>query len=798
MLECSIIILLLLYYYMLNMSFLSSLQGISLFSLREGLTGQPGSSNTDSNGMSDATLKQKVADVMKSYKIVNTEYLSYDPKMIETYGDKNVKLSDGTIGYVTKQGVFKKYPKNKFNGGEGCTSFLGVSDPRLKNLNTKTNPQTGSLYTYTNDSGQSFLIYDDKYVMLIGSEMIDGQPCGYAGQNIYVGNLNDNNSTNSDKQFDYQGCKDASLLTSEKQKLLYKTDLKLDYKVPQCPAGTFASGITGVCYDPVKKNAVSTFMKPQYDQPIDSKAGNVPYLAQDGQTYLWFRSSGPGEFGQRIAPTMPACPDGTLPCKKHNGHCYDPDKRMMVTTIDPNRNNSKPEPKYMELVNGGYFNGKPNILYQDKQYSQWEWWNRLQQWWPDGQFQNPNYAPHNKIYLQFKAVAAELMTHLKKNGDSISVTVLARSAPNGGTFTVTRNSDTQATGRLIYGGNHYANYTFNPPIPSNYIEPIDTKNKIKLWKSNISPADCGRPLEVPKTTEFDEKLAQCREIANASFKDPIYGFKDGYCHVGSSTEIGELLTQNANKKCASITKQTNNGQNGGFAAYKSGGSGDTSLFNFGFVTADETLRAYPKGNEFFTPTNKFFKMGDNRVIRSPRFPVGSFQTKHFEGGDILSNEACGNKCISTFGNDCEAYNFTRSGNTGKCTIYGQGSLGEKGIIIPSSNNPLYVREKKINNDDSCPKNFASVKSSIWEKMPNAQPSQMETSTKCNLKDIMESDLEKYNMNVRKALEEINKIKGTSSNIQRQEGNASQDAITTSGTDLVNNLGAYDAGFQNNN
>lgn len=774
------------------MSFLSSLQGISLFSLREGLTGQAASAgqsqnNGDNNSSFDQDMKalgSQVETTNNSAQVVNTEYLSYDPKVIERYGHSNVVLNDKnkTKGYVTNRGVFKKYENNEITSGENCPNGA------LKNINAKLDAD-GNYVTYTNDRGQSFLIYNEKYVMLIGSDMIPGQPCGYAGKNIYVGDFNENNS---DNQFDYQGCKDASLLTPEKQSKLYKTDLSLDYKVPQCPAGTFATNKKdGFCYDPVRKNTVTTFMVPQYDSPIDSKKWNAPYLAQDGQTYLWFRSGGPSEFGQSTAPTMPACPRGTIPCKNRNGYCYHPkEKNSLVTTINPNK--PRQEPKYMALVHGSTFdsnNQKAFLFTNSDQAARRGLY--LQQWWPDGQFQRDLYS--NRIYLQFKDVAAELMTYLNV-GESKTVTIIARNYPDGGKFTVTKNDNRQAKGHLYYqGGNYYVTYNFSSDITRHYIDPTYYENGVPLWKTDVPVSNCGRPLELPQPTEFDEKLAQCREIANASFENPIYGFKDGHCYVGSSTEIGELLTLNANKKCASITKQTNNGQNGGFAAYKSGGSSDTSLFKYGFVTADETLREYPKGNAFFTPTNKFFKMGDNRVIRSPRFnDKNSFKMEHIEGGDILSSEACGTKCISTFSNNCEAYNFTLYGNTGKCTIYGEGSLGEKGIIIPSTNNPLYVREKKINNDDSCPKDFSSVKSSIWEKMPNQ--GEMTSTTKCNLANIMESDLESYNRNINMTQSKIDSVRKKHTIKQKAQGKADLETTATAVGDSNTILGDYSENY----
>lgn len=103
------------------------------------------------------------------------------------YLGKNIKFTDGTIAYVTKQGVVKPYPSRQIFqetvGKNGCPSqnVIQLSIPYLS--------------SYTKGS-----TIPTKPQLVVGTPMKSGQSCGNEGANVFVDKLI-NNPTVS-----YQGC----------------------------------------------------------------------------------------------------------------------------------------------------------------------------------------------------------------------------------------------------------------------------------------------------------------------------------------------------------------------------------------------------------------------------------------------------------------------------------------------------------------------------------------------------------------------------------------------------------------
>jgi len=102
------------------------------------------------------------------------------------YLNKNIQFTDGTICYVTAQGVAKPYPNSEvFNGNAGLNGcprdVIPVNMPYMSSY------ITGTLIPTTP-------------TLIVGSPMIAGESCGSEGKNVYASKLL-NNVTSS-----YVGC----------------------------------------------------------------------------------------------------------------------------------------------------------------------------------------------------------------------------------------------------------------------------------------------------------------------------------------------------------------------------------------------------------------------------------------------------------------------------------------------------------------------------------------------------------------------------------------------------------------
>lgn len=728
-------------------------------------------------------VNRSLSNLARAQMVTNTETNNYLQGATRNtkYLNQIVQLGDGTIGYVTNQGVFKRFNSradvDATMGKNGCPAGI-------------TGIKTAAGSTYSNN-GQ---YVNADVPLFVGTPMVRAQQCGYAGQNIFV-----------DKTV--AGSGDGSLLGCKKgNNSLVPTGLKMNVDTPSCPAGTFQcqGGPRGYCYDPRRDQMVSTYMLPQYDAPIGSSSGNAPFLAEDGVTYLWFRSGGyDSACGSK--PTMPPCPAGTAPCASGNnpGYCWDPSRKIMVTTVNPNSgdDDSGMKPNFMYLVKGNEFNydelSDPNVTVSRMRDTPWA---RMQGWIPDQQFTDQYYAAENKVYLQFKAAAAKMMPHLEiggtgeltvlTTGNVISWTTQGRynnavagsvfvngvgvfrrgiqlnnvrdkagslipsliinwsvdtmyvqtprpdsnteymyyftESPSsiigqsggrgysseGAIFSVTKTSNNAANATLTYGGNvKNVSYTFTTSLPKAVSGLRSQDGNTMLWKKMDGyDSGCGSEPSVPPVVQGGEFLSKCKDIANAGGFG-VYGIMNGECYIGESAD-----TLQPGSGCKSIGGSDMIGDAENIAAYKLVGNRNTGMFQYGYVTADETLKAYP-GN-LQRVTGRFTGIGRKQIARTPR-------NKTFNG--VPDEGKCKTQCISTFGNDCEAYNY--NAQSGSCVAYGADSL-KKGVIIPVGDSELMIRQKELNNDITCPKKFATVSSSVWENLP--KDSVMSEQTQCNL------------------------------------------------------------------
>jgi len=283
---------------------------------------------------------------------------------------------------------------------------------------------------------------------------------------------------------------------------------------------------------------------------------------------------------------------------------------------------------------------------------------------------------------------------------------------NGALFTVIKESNTSASGTLQYGdSSKTTTFTFSNPIPLRKPGFIAADGRTRLWKkSNGYNSACGAMPSVPPTLKSRELIDKCQAIA-AGGGFPIYGIKDNECFVGNN--IDTLTPGNG---CVSVEGDTI-GKSGDLAAYEVQGATNSGLFKYGFVTADQTLKEYPKN--MMKPTGEFENTGKKTILRAKTRTM-------FD--NVQGVESCKTSCVGQFGDNCEAYRY--NGASRQCEAFGQGTL-DSGMIIPSQqDDQLYVRKMAFQNDQSCPKTFLTVDSSVWNSLP--KDGLMTETTLCDL------------------------------------------------------------------
>lgn len=139
------------------------------------------------------TLQNKYQNLIQQYNQIQKTLLDSSLEVIDRtsnnkYLNKNIKFTDGTICYVTSQGIAKPYPtydifKNNI-GKNGCpleNDIINLAIPWL------TSYVPGSIIPTTP-------------TLIVGENMISEESCGNEGKNIYVSSLIDNPTSS------YIGC----------------------------------------------------------------------------------------------------------------------------------------------------------------------------------------------------------------------------------------------------------------------------------------------------------------------------------------------------------------------------------------------------------------------------------------------------------------------------------------------------------------------------------------------------------------------------------------------------------------
>lgn len=121
----------------------------------------------------DASLKQ-YQDLMDKINNNTQDYLKRTKN--NPYLGKNIRFTDGTIAYVTQQGVVKAYTNPEI--WDSVANKNGCPDKNFTSVNVKYKGVLGEVIPELN--------------LIVGPFMKNGEACGNAGKNIYVNKLLDN------------------------------------------------------------------------------------------------------------------------------------------------------------------------------------------------------------------------------------------------------------------------------------------------------------------------------------------------------------------------------------------------------------------------------------------------------------------------------------------------------------------------------------------------------------------------------------------------------------------------------
>lgn len=158
-------------------------QTMDFVSLKEGFEGQP---NVTTPVLSNLGVLQKQYDTLlnqldlKEKAMIEGEknYIDRTDKGKNKFLNKNIKLTDGTQGYVTGAGVVKWYGTDDvFNNTAGKNSCPSSKDTIPVNF--------GQTAEYQNN-GATIPVDPN---LLVGSYMLNGQSCGNEGKNVYVSQM---------------------------------------------------------------------------------------------------------------------------------------------------------------------------------------------------------------------------------------------------------------------------------------------------------------------------------------------------------------------------------------------------------------------------------------------------------------------------------------------------------------------------------------------------------------------------------------------------------------------------------
>jgi len=113
--------------------------------------------------------QKKLSDYSQTYNLLMSNINQYFELRKSPLLNKNIRLSDGKIGYVTNEGIFKHYPNmeifNNTAGKNNCPNEFIQVEANIVNGKVTTKPP-----------------------FIVGEPMQNEQSCGYEGKNVFAAN----------------------------------------------------------------------------------------------------------------------------------------------------------------------------------------------------------------------------------------------------------------------------------------------------------------------------------------------------------------------------------------------------------------------------------------------------------------------------------------------------------------------------------------------------------------------------------------------------------------------------------
>jgi hypothetical protein len=212
-------------------------------SVKEGFTGSFGetaANNVNVNQIQklqqhENMFRQKLSEYSGAKQILMEDTKNYltNASGVKSLSGNNVRLSDGTIGYVTNRGFFKQYPDfTSSEGVRGCPkSFQNIN-------HSKANKNFGDLF------GSEPGLY-------LGTPMKPNQPCTQTGINVQVSSLQDPNTVTTK----LEGCYSDDLTG----KFTLQTDL-IDTSVDSCKLRAIDMGSAAYALKPDTSSKMSCWV----------------------------------------------------------------------------------------------------------------------------------------------------------------------------------------------------------------------------------------------------------------------------------------------------------------------------------------------------------------------------------------------------------------------------------------------------------------------------------------------------------------------------------------------------------
>ena len=464
----------------------------------------------------------KLSDYANAYKLVMNNANAYFDMLKSPLLNKNIRLNDGTIGYVTSMGIFRPYPSmftfNQVAGKRGCPSDWVQVDAIISNNKVTTNPP-----------------------FTVGRQMAANNSCGNEGKNVIASN------TGIPGQHKYQGC---YRVPKDSTALIYQDALGSNTTIDACKqlahdSGSSVFALSGggleasKCYigndlDKVNSNVTSVDSIVSWESPtnLTSIYARLNYAGQltingfkqgnssnikEGLLYKvvnGYMNDDPNFFVKNQASTTGIVSDLTN-----------------ITTSTGGYLNNKSTKVSVEWV--GYF--KPNIT------GKWLFSLRTDNcsfmWLGDSA--KSNYSVNN-TFINNKGLHApvEKTASMSLIKDVYYPIRIQFGQNMGGTrFTLTFSSPSGVT-------RSNGNYFFNTPNPFNdeLIIPISDTNDAVLWESNPPQGGCNADFGgkvILDTATYGENCNYTRGPQGQSYYVPT---GNAYEHVQSTLNNTDTYT----------------------------------------------------------------------------------------------------------------------------------------------------------------------------------------------------------------------------------------------------------------